>query len=130
MERRIKTVFNWTNEDFTHTWNKEPYTIPVGKSMRFEEGIADTFAYHMAIGEMNKKKQDHGRVDILNTWVQKALVEAPSAPISQERADIELMQQEQPVADEPKKKAGRPKKVVEPVEETVSEEKFEGVENA
>lgn len=128
MERIIKTVFNWTNEDFTHTWNKEPYTIPVGKSMRFEEGIADTFAYHMAIREMNKKKQDHGRVDILHTLVLKAFVEAPSTPMSKERVEIELLQDQEPVSEEPKKKAGRPKKVLEDGIVESTEEKFEGVE--
>lgn len=137
IQETTKRFFNWTGHDFTCTWNKEPYVIKAGMSLLLPSGIADTFAYHLAIDEMNRTDTDHGRWDIRDVWVAKALTGTESVAMSPERMKIELMNQTMEstpiesvnVADVPEtettlevpKKRGRPAKAKE-------EPKFEGVE--
>ena len=108
--------YNWTNEEFTHTWNKEPYTFPPGQQMMLEEGIADTFAKHLAVREMNKANIHPGASDKLAEFKAKALLNAPIPTMSPERLAQEMLNPEpmkEAVSEVPKKKSGRPKKEVE-----------------
>ncbi len=124
-----QTFYNWTDSDFTHTWNKEPYTIKKGMTIILPTGIAETFAYHLAVQEMNNKNIEHGRWDIRDVWLKKAFVGGQSAAYSPERMEIELLNANkpvepeeavaEPVAEAPKKR-GRPPVVK-------KEEAFEGV---
>jgi len=44
----MKKFTNYTNKDFTVSWNGKEYTFLPGESGIFEDGIAYTFAKHLA----------------------------------------------------------------------------------
>lgn len=46
---------NWTNEDFTYTWDKVPYTFKAGSSQYLPAYLAEHFASHLTDREMLKK---------------------------------------------------------------------------
>lgn len=52
--KAIKFI-NWTDEDFTHTWDGEVYSFPAGEPMLLPEGLAQHFAKHLVDRELNKK---------------------------------------------------------------------------
>lgn len=43
-----RSVTNPLEEDFTHAWNGEPYTIPAGETKSFPEFLAVHLAKHLA----------------------------------------------------------------------------------
>lgn len=45
--------FNWTKEDFTHTWGKIPYTIRAGEKMLMPDWLAKHLAKHLAERALN-----------------------------------------------------------------------------
>lgn len=53
---KIVLFKNWTKEDFTHTWNKEPHTFKAGESKHMEDWKAEHFAGHLADRELTKAK--------------------------------------------------------------------------
>lgn len=46
--------YNFTNESFAHTWNREPYSFPAGSTVYLELWKAQHFAKHLADRELNK----------------------------------------------------------------------------
>ena len=46
---------NWTNEDFSYTWDKEPYNFPKGSSIMLQDYLANHFAKHLIDRELNKQ---------------------------------------------------------------------------
>lgn len=52
----MKLFTNWTNEDFTHTWNNEPKTFKANSFVELEDELMEHFAYHLAVRELNKMK--------------------------------------------------------------------------
>lgn len=46
---------NYSQEDFSHTWDSVKYDFPKGQSMMLESALAHHFARHLAIRELNKK---------------------------------------------------------------------------
>jgi hypothetical protein len=47
---------NWSNEDFSHTWNNEVFTFPVGSPpIYLQDYLAKHFAKHLANRELMKK---------------------------------------------------------------------------
>ena len=46
---------NWTKEDFTYTWDKEPYTFKAGESRYLPAYLAEHFASHLTDREMVNK---------------------------------------------------------------------------
>lgn len=46
---------NWSDEEFTHSWNNEPYTFKAGEQRWLPMYLAEHFANHLASREMNKK---------------------------------------------------------------------------
>lgn len=46
---------NWTDEDFTHTWAKVPYTVKAHETLVLEEWLARHLAKHLAERELNKE---------------------------------------------------------------------------
>lgn len=46
---------NWTNEDFTYTWDKEPYIFKAGASQYLPAYLAEHFASHLTDREMVRK---------------------------------------------------------------------------
>lgn len=50
-----KLFTNWTNEDFTWTWNNQSYTFKANSSVELEDaGVANHFAKHLAQRELLK----------------------------------------------------------------------------
>jgi len=47
---------NYTDEDFTHNFDSEPWTFKAGESTRLQEGIARMMAKHLVDREMTKDK--------------------------------------------------------------------------
>lgn len=57
---KVKTVpkivkfINFSNEDFTYTWNKVPYVFPAGEFRFMEKNLGDHFAKHLVNRELLK----------------------------------------------------------------------------
>lgn len=51
---KIKKFTNFSNEDFTWTWNKVPYTFPAKEFRFMDASIADHFAKHLINRELLK----------------------------------------------------------------------------
>ncbi len=49
----MKLFTNWTKDDFTYIFNNNPFTFKANSSTELEDGIADHFALHLAIRELN-----------------------------------------------------------------------------
>lgn len=47
---------NFTDEDFTHSYDSIPYTFKAGETMFLEDYKADLFSKHLIDRELNKKK--------------------------------------------------------------------------
>ena len=45
---------NWSNEDFTWTWDGTPFSFPAGREMYLQDYLADHFAKHLTDREMLK----------------------------------------------------------------------------
>lgn len=150
---------NWTTETFSTTWNKIPFQFEPGVIVRdlivsmhgdkimLEPGIAQCFAKHLAMREMNKAKlhisldsieshkfytdclQDAAPVGapapvvhpIGNGTIAPPVSLTPATAVVEEKAEAPVE------AEEKAKKGGRPKKSV-TAEPAKPEEKFEGVE--
>jgi DNA polymerase III alpha subunit (gram-positive type) len=83
---------NWTNEDFTHTWDNVPYTFPAGASMMMEDWKCEHFAYHLAHREVQKAGRE-GHPDTLKEFIKKCITE-PETKIeetSRSKMDTELL---------------------------------------
>lgn len=55
---RVVKFTNFSDEDFTHTWNKIPYTFKAGAVKFMEWGIARHFAKHLVNRELTKRGRD------------------------------------------------------------------------
>lgn len=110
---RIVTMTNWTSEDFSHSWGEQVFDIPAYSTINIAEGIADTFAYHLAVRELNKEGKDVGC--FINEYKAKAF----GSTNSQVEAEEELTED-----------SGDSEKVSEDkTKEEVSDEEFEGMES-
>lgn len=49
-----KTIFNYSNEDFTCNWDGIAYTIKAGDRLMVQDGIAQHIAEHLTMREINK----------------------------------------------------------------------------
>jgi hypothetical protein len=47
-------LHNPFSEDFTHTWDKEPYTVKSGESKHFPKWLAEHLVKHLLDRELNK----------------------------------------------------------------------------
>jgi hypothetical protein len=89
---------NWTNEDFSHKWNGEPYDFPAGTSILLPQYLAEHFAKHLTDRELQKKGHtvNHfSRPEYLAKAISVGL-EAPS-PLKME---IEILNSKKEVANE------------------------------
>ncbi len=50
---------NFSDEDFTHTWNNIPYTFKAGGVKFMEQGLAKHFAKHLINRELLKRGRDN-----------------------------------------------------------------------
>lgn len=51
---------NYSDEDFSHTWDRVRYDFPAGESKMLEGSLAAHFAKHLAVRELNKKDKNTG----------------------------------------------------------------------
>ena len=60
---KTQIFINWTEEDFTHTWDGKEYAFPAGSSNIMEDALAIHFAKHLADRELNKEGKETGVFD-------------------------------------------------------------------
>lgn len=63
---------NYTDEDFSHTWDSVEYKFPAKQAMMLEEGLAYHFARHLAIRELNKAEKSHQK-HLIDAEIKKIL---------------------------------------------------------
>lgn len=63
---------NYSDEDFSHEWDKVRYDFPAKQSIMLVEGLAQHFAKHLAVRELNKIKKNTGG-GALETEMRKAI---------------------------------------------------------
>lgn len=94
---------NWTNEDFSHTWNNEPYDFKKGSSMLLPSYLAEHFAKHLVDRELQKMGltvNHFSRPQYISKTLGTNVVEAPSP----EKLEIELLNNEEKPELAPEKK--------------------------
>lgn len=99
---------NYSDEDFTATWDSVPYTVKAGQSMLLQDYIAKHLAEHLTMREMNRADKNvliNRESASFQAKVQKALPGDVIEAESPEKLEMKVV--------EAKKKAGRPKKEVE-----------------
>lgn len=95
--------YNYSNEDFTWSWDKVPYTVPAGEKMLFPDYLAKHMAKHFVNREMMKDSKQTNHFS-RQTYLDKCLFDG--APV------LDKVQAEVATLNE-KKKPGRPPKVKE-----------------
>lgn len=84
---KIVTLFNWTDEDFSHVVGGEQVLeFPAGEvtpiyvgDFKTNEGVRDMLAYHLAIRECNK--EDYVPPSKEDRYLQDLIARAKSAPV-------------------------------------------------
>jgi len=56
---RVLKLTNFSDETFTYTWNKVPYTFKPGEYKYMEAGIANHFAKHLINRELLKDGREN-----------------------------------------------------------------------
>lgn len=55
---KIVLFKNWTDEDFTHTWNNVPHSFKAGEERHMEDWKAEHFANHLADRELIRSSKE------------------------------------------------------------------------
>lgn len=63
---------NYSDEDFSHSWDSVVYNFPKGQSTMLESMLGAHFARHLAVRELNKKDVITSKANI-NEEAQKAI---------------------------------------------------------
>jgi len=79
--------YNWSGEEFKSTWDSQPFSFQPGEKMLLDEGIALTFAKHLADREMDKKGVSPLQKDVHKEYAERAVLE-PSRPIESDNKEI------------------------------------------
>lgn len=111
--------YNWTEKEFTHTWDKVEYTFPAGQKMYIQDYLANHFAKHLVDRELNEMKlptNHHSRAELLKKCFGEEQIESQS-PVELE---TQLLNVKEEVEKEIKPRRGRPVK-----QEKSSEVEFE-----
>lgn len=87
---KITVFYNWTDEDFTHTWDNESYEFKAKKEIHLPEGLARHFAKHLADREMNRQGINSGRRDKHAEFVRKSLVSVGEEEKSDTKLEVEI----------------------------------------
>lgn len=66
---------NYSDEDFSHTWDMVKYEFPAKQSTMLFGGLALHFAKHLAVRELNKRDKNTGG-GALETEMRKAFSDA------------------------------------------------------
>ena len=122
----MSTIFyNWSNEPFKYSWDSDSFLFAPGqlcedviksesgKVVVLEKGIAQHFAYHLAVREGDRENLATGMP--LDAFIAKALTVPEKEPEIQAELSPEIVAtiEEVEAAEEPKKKRGRPAKIEE-----------------
>lgn len=78
---------NYSNEDFSHTWDKVKYNFPAKQSIMLQESLARHFARHLSIRELNKKDKNTG-----GGALQKEMQNALSSAMLEAEDETKLQQ--------------------------------------
>lgn len=77
---------NWTSQDFTAKWGGQPVFIRAGEGLMMDEGIALTFAQHLADREINRTdswvKFNSYKLPAYQALIKKAVSDVPMEEIS------------------------------------------------
>lgn len=89
-----KLFVNWSDEDFTWSWDSQPYTFRAGQSMVLFDYLADHFAGHLADREMDKLKIPTNHFTRQN-YIDKAIkpIDVPDKPLVSEGPNAKLQQE-------------------------------------
>jgi len=127
------TFINYTDEDFTHTWDSQPYVFAAGRTMMLPEYLARHFAKHLTRRELNKlgpkgeiTDDDPEFIKLMNKCV---VLDSEVSATTKLGLEVAMMNTEKPVTEvkepeAPKKRMGRPPKVKK------AEDSFEGLSDA
>lgn len=120
----MKLFRNFSNEDFTWSWNGVPQTFKAGSEIYMDDSLAEHYAKHLVDREIQKEKLPDGTRKTVDDssrpeFMAKALVNAQPEP------ELEKFPEEVQVAN--KNKRGRHKK--EEVQEKKFDEDFEGLKD-
>lgn len=96
-EPKIVKFTNFSNEDFTWTWNKVPYTFPAREFRFMETNIANHFAKHLINRELLKKGRENDtspKVQAENVYFMELYKKAIEGVDTAEGADDTALEQE------------------------------------
>lgn len=121
-----KYFFNWSGEDFRQEYNSEGWDFKAGSYMLLKAPLADFFAKKLTDRELQKAGLQVDDASVGGEYLARCFATPPDAPeidisekVSSEKTEALIMNAEL------KRKAGRPKKVKSPDEDT-----FEGLNEA
>lgn len=114
---------NWSDEDFTYSFDNQDFTFKTGKTYVLPVGAANHYAKHLAERELLKSKDERDHAFPLikyndyvsralpNGSVQNAFEEVREEAPKFEEVETEVKEETQPEPqEEAKKTIGRPKK--------------------
>ena len=116
---------NWTNEDFTHTWDGVEYTFKAGQAMLIDEGLALHFAKHLANREINRKNKPINDPQF-KEFFDNCLDTNESVEAKDEKSLETKLNNIEEVADNEAEEEEKPAKKGKPAKKT-DEEEFEGL---
>lgn len=120
------SFYNWTDEDFIHTWDKTEYEFPAGSKMLLEEGLARHFAKHLTDRELLKMKDEKGDQLMTNHFSRAEVLSKcfPDATQVEGRNEVDLqikLDNQVPGEQVKQGKAGKPRKEVEEINPAFAE---------
>lgn len=126
---------NWTNEDFTHSWDGEPYTFLAGTSTLLPQYLAEHFAKHLTDRELQKKGftvNHFSRPEYLAKTLSEG-IEAPSPTkmeieiLNRQNVEAVVVEEKKFFCDSCDSKGVRHKKECPKNKKVEEEEAFEGL---
>lgn len=111
---KVVNFYNWTDEDFSHTYGGDQLDFPRGEltpivvsDYKTNEGIRDLMAYHLAVRECNKmnftpaSKEDKTLLEL----IQKAKA-TPAQEVIPQKPEVTEAQTEAPKPEDENKESG------------------------
>jgi hypothetical protein len=119
MNEEIVTFTNWTTEDFIAVWGGQERLIKAGETINEIKGIADTFAYHLAVRELNKERGDKEMASFIQEYKNRAINQHKEENSEAENSEAENSEAENSEAEN--NKAENAEEVVEHSESVLDE---------
>lgn len=114
---------NWTDQDFTYTWDKMEFTFQAGQSIYIQDFLAYHFAKHLIDRELNENKlptNHQSREELLKKCIGEHKLESTSSV----ELETQILNVQEEIEKENKPRRGRPAK-----QEKSSEEEFEDLKS-